>query len=169
MNTGDQGIALIKRFEGCKKRPYRCPAGLWTVGYGTVLYLDQIKLKMPERLAYPLKPEDDREFSQDEIDAFLRKELGSVERGVARYCPSAANNQNQFDALVSFAYNCGVGALQRSPIRLAYNQGAVRQAADNFDRYTRGGGKILPGLIARRLAEKALFLREPVQNGDVVP
>ena len=158
MNTGEQGISLIKRFEGCKKRPYRCPAGLWTVGYGTVLYLDQIKLKMPERLAYPLKPEDDREFSQDEIDGFLRKELGSTERGVARYCPAATHNQSQFDALVSFAYNCGVGALQRSTIRMAYNRGDIEQAADGFLKYTRGGGKVLPGLVARRNAERSLFI-----------
>ena len=158
MNTGEQGISLIKRFEGCKKRPYRCPAGLWTVGYGTVLYLNQINLKMPERLAYPLDPKDDREFSQDEIDGFLRKELGSTERGVARYCPAATHNQSQFDALVSFAYNCGVGALQRSTIRMAYNRGDIEQAADGFLKYTRGGGKVLPGLVARRNAERSLFI-----------
>jgi lysozyme len=158
VNTGEQGITLIKRFEGCRKRPYRCPAGLWTVGYGTVLYLDQIRLKMPERMAYPLRSEDDREFSQDEIDGFLRKELGSTERGVARYCPASAHNQNQFDSLVSFAYNCGLGALQRSPIRLAYNRGEIGVAAEGFLKYVRGGGKILPGLVRRRQAEKALFL-----------
>jgi lysozyme len=158
MKTGEKGIALIKLFEGCRKRPYRCPAGLWTVGYGTVLYLDQIALKMPERLTYSLRPEHDREFSQDEIDAFLREELNSTERGVARLCPASAGDQGKFDALVSFAYNCGLGALQRSSIRLAYNRGEIDQAADGFLKYTRGGGKILPGLVARRKAERSLFI-----------
>lgn len=158
MKTGPKGIALIKLFEGCKKRPYLCPAGLWTVGYGTVLYLDQIKLKMPERLAYPLRPEHDREFSRDEIDGFLREELGSTERGVARYCPASTGNQGQFDALVSFAYNCGLGALQRSTLRAKFNRGEIDEAADEFMKYTRGGGKVLPGLVSRRKAERAMFL-----------
>ena len=113
---------------------------------------------MPERLAYPIDQKDDREFSQDEIDGFLRKELSSTERGVARYCPASVGNQGQFDALVSFAYNCGLGALQRSPIRLAYNRGDLDQAADGFLKYTRGGGKVLPGLVARRNAERSLFI-----------
>jgi lysozyme len=120
--------------------------------------MDQINLKMPERLVYPLRPEHDREFSKDEIDGFLRAELGSTERGVARYCPAAVGNQSQFDALVSFAYNCGVGALQRSPIRTAYNRGEIQTAADGFLKYVRGGGKILPGLVKRRNAERSLFL-----------
>jgi lysozyme len=159
MITGELGIAMIKLFEGCRNRPYRCPAGLWTVGYGKVLYPDQIGLKMTERLAYQLVNKDDREFSQDEIDALLREELGSVERGVARYCPAALGNQNQFDALVSFSYNCGLGALQRSTLRQAYNRGEIEQAADEFLKYSKVNGKVLAGLERRRKAEKALFLR----------
>lgn len=159
MKIGPKGLNLIKRFEGFRKRPYRCPAALWTVGYGTVLYPGQIRLKMPERLSYPLRPEHDREFSQDEIDGFLCEELSSTERGVARYCPRSAGNQGEFDALVSFAYNCGLGALQRSPIRSAYNRGEIEVAAEGFLKYVRGGGKILPGLVRRRQAEKALFLQ----------
>ena len=157
MKTGDKGIALIKMFEGCKMRPYRCPAALWTVGYGTVLYMDQIRLKMPERAAYPLRPEHNRAFSQEEIDAFLRQELDQTERGVARLCPAAVGNQGQFDALVSFAYNCGLGALQRSSLRQAYNRGDMEAAAEGFLKYTRGGGRVLPGLVRRRTAEKTLF------------
>jgi lysozyme len=160
VKTGDQGIALIKHFEGCRKRPYRCPAGLWTVGYGTVLYLDQIRLKMPERLSYPLRPEHNREFSQDEIEGFLRAELRSTERGVARYCPASVGNQSQFDALVSFAYNCGLGALQRSSIRAAYNRGEIEEAADKFMKYTKAAGKELAGLVRRRSSERTLFLSE---------
>ena len=160
MKTGVKGIALIKTFEGCRKRPYRCPAQLWTVGYGKLMYPDQACLKMPDRMAFPLRPEHDRVFTPEEIDAFLAEELHSTERGVARYCPAAVGNQGQFDALVSFAFNCGLGALQRSSIRSAFNRGDVEMAADGFLKYTRGGGKILPGLVRRRQAEKALFLSE---------
>lgn len=158
MKTGEKGISLIKRFEGCRKRPYRCPAGLWTVGYGTVLYPDQIRLKLADRPSYAIRPEHDKVFSQDEIDSYLRSELDAIERGVARLCPRAIANQAAFDALVSFAYNCGLGALQRSLIRTAYNRGDIKVAADAFLRYTRGGGKVLPGLVKRREAEKRLFL-----------
>lgn len=160
MKTGEKGIALIKAFEGCRKRPYRCPAQLWTVGYGKLMYPEQATLKMPERLAYPLRSEDDRVFTPEEIDAFLAEELYSVERGVARYCPAAAHNQGQFDALVSFAFNCGLGALQRSSIRAAFNRGEVDTAADGFLKYTKAGGRELAGLVRRRNAERALFLSE---------
>jgi lysozyme len=76
---------------------------------------------------------------------------------VARLCPAATGNQSQFDALVSFAYNCGLGALQRSSLRQAYNRGDLEAAADGFMKYTRGGGRVLPGLVRRRTAEKGLF------------
>jgi GH24 family phage-related lysozyme (muramidase) len=77
---------------------------------------------------------------------------------VARYCPAAVSDQGQFDALVSFAFNCGLGALQRSTIRAAFNRGEVETAAEGFLKYTRAGGKVLPGLARRRNAERALFM-----------
>lgn len=158
MKTGEKGIALIKAFEGCKKRPYRCPAQLWTVGFGKLMYPDQAVLKVPERLAYPLRSEDDRVFSQEEIDAFLIEELRSTERGVARLCPASVNNQGQFDALVSFAFNCGLGTLQRSTLRAKYNRGEIEEAGDEFLKYVKAAGKELPGLVRRRNAERALYL-----------
>ena len=158
MKTGVKGIALIKTFEGCRKRPYRCPAQLWTVGYGKLMYPDQACLKMPDRMAFPLRPEHNRAFTPEEIDAFLAEELHSTERGVARYCPAAVNSQEQFDALVSFAFNCGLGALQRSSIRTAFNRGDVEMAAENFMKYTKAAGRELLGLVRRRTAERALFL-----------
>lgn len=158
MKTGEKGIALIKAFEGCRNRPYRCPAKLWTVGYGKLMYPDQALLKVQERLEYPLRPADDRAFSQEEIDAFLTEELHSTEQGVARLCPAALNDQGQFDALVSFAYNCGLGALQRSSIRSAYNRGEIEEAANALMLYTKAAGKELPGLVKRRSAERKLFL-----------
>ena len=158
MKIGKKGIELIKTFEGCRTKPYRCPAALWTVGYGKLMYPEQARMKMPERLAYPLKLTDFRVFSQEEIDDFLLEELESTERGVARLCPAAGGNQGQFDALVSFAFNCGLGTLQRSSIRTAFNRGEIETAADNFLKYTKAAGRELPGLVRRRNAERALFL-----------
>ena len=77
---------------------------------------------------------------------------------MARLCPAALNDQGQFDALVSFAYNCGLGALQRSSIRSAYNRGEIEEAANALMLYTKAAGKELPGLVKRRSAERKLFL-----------
>lgn len=158
MNVGAKGIALVKLFEGYRAKPYRCPAALWTVGYGKLMYPDQALLKMPERMTYPLRAEDDRIFTRMEIDDLLAHELGTTGKGVARLCPAAVGNQGQFDALVSFAFNCGLGALQRSSIRAAFNRGELRAAADGFMKWTKAGGRELPGLVRRRSAERALFI-----------
>jgi lysozyme len=158
MKISERGKLMIKHHEGVKLRPYRCPAALWTIGVGHVLYPEQALLKMPERLAFPVKPEDAYPHTMDEVDALLAADLDRFERGVARLCPDSANNQGQFDALVSFAFNLGLGTLQRSTLRLAYNRGDIDIAAGYFDKYVRGGGKVLPGLVKRRADEKALFL-----------
>lgn len=157
MKISDKGLNLIKHFEGKFSRPYLCPARIWTVGYGHVLYPEQIGLKLDARLAYPLKPEDRRVFTSEEIDGLLLGELGRYERGVARLCPGPLT-QGQCDALVSFSFNVGLGALQRSTIRSAFNRGDIELAADAFLRYTKAGGKELKGLVRRRRDERALFL-----------
>jgi lysozyme len=157
MKIGQAGLDLIKRFEGKRSRPYLCPARIWTIGYGHVLYPEQLRLKMDERLAYPLKPDDNRVFTSEEIDGLLMDELGKYERGVARLCPGPLT-QGQFDALTSFAFNVGVGCLQRSTIRSAINRGDFEMAADTFLKYNKAGGKELKGLTLRRQAERALFL-----------
>jgi GH24 family phage-related lysozyme (muramidase) len=71
MSVSEAGIQLIKSFEGCHNIPYKCPASLWTIGFGRVLYPDQARLKNEERTAYPLRTEHNRTFSGDEIDALL--------------------------------------------------------------------------------------------------
>lgn len=157
MKINEAGLNLIKKFEGFRSKPYLCPARIWTVGYGHVLYPEQIGLKLDERLTYPLKPEDNRIFTSEEIDGLLIDELGKYERGVVRLCPGSLT-QNQFDALVSFSYNVGLGALQRSTIRSAFNRGDLDIAADAFLKYNKAGGKELKGLTRRRQAERALFL-----------
>jgi GH24 family phage-related lysozyme (muramidase) len=156
MTISDAGIQLIKSFEGCHNSPYRCPAGLWTIGYGHVLYPDQARLKTDERASYALKPEHNRLWDADEIDSLLEKDLLRHSVGVRRLCPAAVDRQ--LDALVSFSYNCGLGSLQSSTLRMKYNREDYDGAADEFLKWNKAGGKVLNGLVRRREAERALFL-----------
>ena len=153
-------------FEGCKLKPYLCPAYIWSVGFGAVLYQDQIRLPVVRkegytgmlRTDYPLRAEDSRVWSQQEVDALFERDLVTFERGVLRLVPGSAQHQGAFDALVSFAYNAGLGNLQRSQIRIKANRGEWEAAADHLMDWTKGGGKVLPGLVRRRKAERELFL-----------
>jgi lysozyme len=78
---------------------------------------------------------------------------------VARYCPAATNHQGQFDALISFSFNVGLGNLQRSSLRMKHNRGDYEGAAEEFMKWTKGGGRVLPGLVKRRLDEQRLYMR----------
>ena len=158
VRVGDAGRALIKHFEGVHRRPYLCPAFLWTVGVGRVLYPEQNKLKVPERKLYPLKPEHDREWTDAAIDLLFDADLLRFESGVLRHCPDSVTSQGQFDALVAFSFNCGLGALQASTLRRLYNAGDIAGAANEFSKWNKSGGRVLPGLTRRRLEEQALFL-----------
>jgi lysozyme len=158
VKISEAGIQLIKSFEGCHNTPYRCPAALWTIGYGHVLYPDQARLKTPERALYGIKDEHNRTFEYDEIDSILEKDLERFEAGVLRLCPAAADSQSQFDAIVSFAFNLGLGNLQASSLRMKYSRGEIEAAADEFLKWNKAGGKVLRGLERRREAERALFL-----------
>jgi len=158
MSISEAGIQLIKSFEGCHNQPYRCPAALWTVGYGRVLYPDQARLKNDERANYPLRTEHNRTFSGDEIDALLEADLRKFEDGVSRLCPAAADYQCHLDAMVSFAFNVGLGNLQASTLRMKYNRGDFAGAADEFLKWRKANGVVLRGLERRREAERALFL-----------
>jgi lysozyme len=159
MKVSLETLTLIKHHEGVRMRPYLCPASLWTVGVGHVLYPEQARLPVSERLQFALRIEDDRLWSRSEVDDLLAKDLSRFERGVARYCPSATSRQGQFDALVSFAFNVGLGNLQRSSLRMKHNRGEFDAAADEFMKWTKGGGRVLPGLVKRRLDEQRLYLR----------
>ena len=156
MKISARGIQLIKHWEGVRYRPYICSARLHTVGVGHVLYPDQGRLPLDQRDAYPLAPEDSRTFSKAEVDGTLSFDLQRFEVGVARLFPVVLT-QNQNDALVSFAFNLGLGGLQRSTLRQKVLRGEP-EAADEFLKFVRGGGKILPGLVKRRNDERALFL-----------
>ena len=158
MQTSDAGKQLIKVFEGVHRRPYLCPAVLWTIGVGRVLYPEQNKLKVPERKAYPLKPEHDKEWTDEAIDLLFDADLLKFESGVLRLCPDSIASQSQFDALVAFSFNCGLGALQASTLRRLYNAGDIAGAAEEFVKWNKAAGQVLPGLTRRRLAEQSLFM-----------
>jgi lysozyme len=167
MKTSEAGLHLMHKFEGYKNKPYLCPAHIWSVGWGTVLYQEQIRLPMIRvegkevpmiRKEYPLRPEDNRVWSKEELVEIFKNDLASFERAVLRLVPGCAGHQGRFDALVCLAYNIGAGNLQRSTIRMRANRGDLEGAAEAFMMWTKGGGKVLPGLVKRRVAEKALFL-----------
>lgn len=158
MKISEAGLQLIKSFEGCHSSPYRCPAALWTAGYGHVLYPDQARLKTNERSSYLLKPEHNRVFDYDEIDQLLEKDIKRFEDGVSRLCPASNDRQSNFDAVVSLAFNVGLGNLQASTLRMKYNRGDFEGAADEFLKWRKSNGVVLAGLVRRREAERALFL-----------
>jgi lysozyme len=166
MKLSKVGADLMHRYEGYRNKPYLCPAQIWSVGYGEVLYQEQIRLPMVRangytgmiRKEYPLKPEDNRVWSKEEIDKLFERSVEHFERGVLRLVPSAAGSQGRFDALVSISFNFGLGNLQRSSIRMKANRGDHEGAAEAFMAWTKGGGKVLPGLVRRRQDEKALYL-----------
>ena len=159
MKVSKEAIEGIKKDEGVRTKPYRCPALLWTVGVGHVIDPNHIRVKLDERKNIPLPPEWDRVLSMAEVDAILANDLATFERGVLRLCPSGLT-QGRFDALVSFSFNVGLGNLQRSTIRMKHNRGDFEGAAEGFMAWTKAGGKELPGLVKRRKHERALYESE---------
>jgi len=158
MKTSQKAKEMIKHHEGVRLKPYLCPAKLWTVGVGHVLYPEQANMKLEDRKDLWLHPEDNRVWTMEQVNALLEFDLNRFERGVARLCPSSTSNQNHFDALVSFSFNVGLGSLQKSSLRMKYNRGEHEEAANEFLKWAKAGGKVLPGLLKRRSDEKALFL-----------
>ena len=158
MKVSPAAIQMIKHHEGVRTKPYRCPALLWTVGVGHVIDPTHTRIKYEERRNIQIPPGWDRVLSVGEVDALLAEDLGRFERGVLRLCPAAAGRQGVFDALVSFAFNVGLGNLQRSSLRMKTNRGEFEEAADEFLKWTKAGGRVLPGLVKRRMDERSLYL-----------
>lgn len=166
MKLSETGANLMHQYEGYRTKPYLCPAHIWTIGYGHVLYQDQIRLPVVRvngytgliRKEYVLKPEDNRVWTKEEIEKLFADDIASFERGVLRLAPTVFGRQGAFDACVSFSFNAGLGNFQRSTIRMKTNRREWEDAAEAFMAWTKGGGKELPGLVKRRKAEKALFL-----------
>jgi lysozyme len=157
MNVSPKAIKMISHHEGVRQNPYRCPAKLWTVGVGHVMFPEQGKLKIDQRDAFTPPAEAMRKYSMEEVDAILRADLARFEKGVVTYCPVPLT-QGQFDALVSFSFNVGLGTLQRSTLRQKVNRGDMAGAAEELLKYCMAGGKILKGLQNRRIDERAMFL-----------
>jgi lysozyme len=157
MNVSPKCLESIAHHEGVRQKPYRDSVGLWTVGVGHLMYPEQTKIPVDQRGGFPLRAEDFRIFSMEEVDAILRADLARFERGVSSFCPVALT-QGQFDALVSFSFNVGLGTLQRSTLRQKVLRGDMEAAADEFLKYNKAGGKVLKGLDTRRKDERAMFL-----------
>lgn len=157
MNISDKCLHMIRHHEGVRQNPYKCPAKLWTVGVGHVLFPEQGKLKIDDRDAFQPPAEAMRKYSMEEVNAILRADLDRFERGVERYCPVALT-QGMFDGLVSFSFNVGLGTLQRSTLRQKVIRGDKEGAAEELLKYCMAGGKILKGLQKRRIDERAVFL-----------
>ena len=117
----------------------------------------QGKLKIEARDGFALRPEDNRQFTKDEVDGILRSDLARFERGVAQFCPVPLT-QGMYDSLVSFSFNVGLGTLQRSTLRQKLLRGDKAGAAEELLKYCMAGGKILKGLQNRRIDERAMFL-----------
>lgn len=166
MKLSKTGANLMHQYEGYRNKPYLCPAHIWTIGYGHVLYQEQIRLPMVRkegytgmiRSEYLLRAEDNRVWSKDETNKLFEEDVANFERGVLRLTPTVLGRQGAFDACVSFAFNAGLGNLQRSTIRMKANRQDWEGAAEAFMQWTKGGGRELAGLVKRRKAEKALFL-----------
>ena len=138
MKTSQRGINLIKQFEGVRLTAYKCPAGVYTIGYG---HTRGVKRGM--------------KITEEEASVYLTADLLNSEKAVERYDSVYHWNQNEFDALVSFTFNCGAANL-RSLLRNGRRNRS--QIAETLPLYRKAGGKVLKGLERRRAAEKALFL-----------
>lgn len=141
MQTNEAGINLIKSFEGCRLTAYQDIVGIWTIGYGDT---ENVHPGMV--------------ITQTEADNRLAKRLTPFETGVAA-CAKVPLTDNQFAALVAFAYNLGLHSLERSSLLAKLNDGDAAGAADEFLKWNRAGGKVVAGLTRRRTAERALFLQ----------
>ncbi|BEM56381.1 lysozyme [Serratia marcescens] len=141
MIIGTNGLNLIKHFEGLKLRAYQCSAHVWTIGYGHTADVSANDVITEEEALY-----------------FLHQDLAESERAVNQYV-HAPLTQNQFDALVSFVFNLGVGNFRTSTLLKKLNAGDNDGVAQEFGRWIHAGGKALPGLVRRREAERALFLK----------
>jgi lysozyme len=130
------------------------------------MYPDQLKLPNVRKEGYtgmirddyPLRPNDNRVWAKNELVEIFKNDLVYFERGVLRFVPNIAGDQGKFDALVSFSFNVGLGTLQKSTLRQKCLREDWEGAAEEFMKYTKGGGKVLPGLVKRRNDERAMFL-----------
>ncbi len=139
MKTSEEGLALIKKFEGCELEAYQCSAGVWTIGYGHTKDVKESDV-----------------WSQDHAEHMLEVELHEYESYINKYV-TVNLSQNQFDALVSWVYNLGPANLKASTMLKVLNSSKYEDVPAQMKRWNKAGGKVLEGLIRRREAEACLF------------
>ncbi|MNJ21237.1 Lysozyme RrrD [compost metagenome] len=140
MRTSQRGLSLIKSFEGLRLLAYRDAVGVWTIGYGATR---------------GVKP--GMSITQEQAERMLLNDVQRFEPEVERLVKVSLTG-NQWDALVSFTYNLGAANLESSTLLRLLNGGDYAGAAEQFPRWNKAGGKVLPGLVRRREAERVLFL-----------
>lgn len=160
MKTSRDGIALLKKWEGCRLKAYTDSVGVWTIGYGHTSAAGE------PRVAAGMS------ITQQEAEDILARDLVKYEAAVDRAL-TRSPSQAQFDACVSLCYNIGQGAFAGSTVVRKFNAGDIDGAADAFLLWNKAGGKVLPGLEARRADERKLFLKpaavEPAKPVAPVP
>lgn len=139
LSISNSGLSLIKRFEGCRLTAYQDSIGIWTIGYGHTSGVSK-----------------GQTITQVQADRYLKADCTNAEKAVNKYHGKYHWNQNQFDALVSFTFNCGSGNLKKL---LNNGQRTIAQISAKIPAYNKAGGKVLRGLVNRRAAEKELFDR----------
>lgn len=137
---GTRGIALVREFEGLRLEAYKCPAGVWTIGFGTT---------------QGVRP--GMKINSVQAEEMLRRDLTSFETAVKNLVKVQLRS-NQYDAIICFVYNIGINAFAKSTFLRKLNAKDYAGAANEFTRWNKAGGKVLPGLTRRREAEKKLFL-----------
>ena len=146
MKISEKGLGLIKEFEGLVLKPYKDAVGIPTIGYGNTYYEDGRKVSL-----------SDPAITEERATALLKMVVKRYEDAINRYV-QVPITQNQFDALVSFAYNIGNENVRKSTLMKLLNRKQYTEAADQLLRWNKAGGKTLKGLTRRRQAERVLFL-----------
>lgn len=136
-----EGLNVIKKYEGFRPEVYKCPAGKPTIGYGHLV----------------LKNEKFTRLTKEQAEKLLIKDVSIAEKIIDKYVKRKNITQGQYDALCSFAYNIGEGNFRGSNLLKKVNSGKYNEAANEFDKWVYGGKKKLPGLVERRAIEKKLF------------
>ena len=147
MKISENGLKLIKKFEGLSLKPYLCSAGIPTIGFGNTFYENMKKVTL-----------QDETITEERADSLFNFLVTTNFVNVVNRLVIVDINQNQFDALVSFVYNLGSGNFEKSTLLKKVNQEDFIGASLEFEKWNRAGGKVLNGLTKRRLAEKELFL-----------
>lgn len=146
MKCNEAGLSIIKRFEGLRLKAYKCPAGIWTIGYGST------GKHVHEGMV----------ITEEQADKLLRSDVRTAESAVTRGV-NVDLNENEFSALTSFVFNIGGNAFWRSNMRALINRNDMKSASLEFARWNRSKGTVLAGLIERRKAEAALFTKPVIK------